>query len=62
MKFFFHGASVTQQSKDDSYFFQLQSFINDEGHSFEIQKKGHGGCHFSDACVLTIGFDVPNNI
>ena len=57
MNFFFHGASVTQQSGASSYFDILSRRI---GSSHNLNKKGYGGCHFNDAGFLTLRTDLPN--
>lgn len=57
MKIFFHGASVTQQGQSDSYLVNLKSLLPAE---FEVISKGYGGCHFSEAGVLTLANDLDN--
>jgi hypothetical protein len=56
-KFFFHGASVTAQSKEDSYIANLRTIMDGEN-SIIISSKGYGGCHFDDAGVLNLINDV----
>jgi hypothetical protein len=56
-KFFFHGASVTQQSKEDSYIYQLRELMVDFA-EISISSKGYGGCHFSPTAILTVIRDV----
>lgn len=58
---FFHGASVTQQDGDSSYFRQLEYLVKDDL-EISISKKGYGGCHLSDAGFLTISSDVGSDI
>ena len=55
MKVFFHGASVTQQGQDDAYIVKLKNLLSTD---IEIISKGYGGCHFSEAGVLTIAEDL----
>jgi len=58
-KISFHGASVTQQSKDDSYIYQLRNSLVDSS-GISISSKGYGGCHFSPTAILTIIRDVSS--
>jgi hypothetical protein len=52
-----HGASVTQQGNESSYFEQLLKVVN-PATSLNLRKKGYGGCHFHDAGFLTIDTDT----
>jgi hypothetical protein len=58
MNFFFHGASVTQQSGQSSYFHLLNEIVNN---AYILSKKGYGGCHFNDAGFLTFRTDIPSD-
>nr|WP_315226314.1 hypothetical protein [uncultured Limnohabitans sp.] len=57
MKILFHGASVTEQSGEGSYFFWLNEALKYEPR-IELYKRGYGGTHFDSACVLTIRDDI----
>jgi len=58
-RIFFHGASVTQQSKEDSYLSQLKRMLVDFP-GISISSKGYGGCHFSPTAILTVIRDVES--
>lgn len=57
MNFFFHGASVTQQTGIASYFHLLSERV---ASSHVLTKKGYGGCHFNDAGFLTLHSDISS--
>jgi len=57
-KVLFHGASVTQQSGEESYFFQLEKSLEHNVIDICIYKKGYGGNHLDDAGLLTIARDL----
>ncbi len=58
MEILFHGASVTQQSGDFSYFNRLlEKFA---GTQYKLRKHGYGGCHLNDACFVTINDDLKD--
>ncbi len=54
MRVLFHGASVTGQGGEDSYFHWLERDLP----QFSLSKRGYGGCHFNDAGFLTIDRDT----
>lgn len=56
----FHGASVTQQGGDGSYFLQLQNKLSGFP-NISIQRKSYGGCHLNDAGFITIDDDTQNH-
>lgn len=53
----FHGASVTEQNHETSYFHQLQ-LLCQRRPDLILRKKGYGGRHLNDAGFLTIGYDT----
>jgi hypothetical protein len=61
LNIFFHGASVTEQGGEESYFYQLNQLIS-KVEFLSIKKKGYGGCHFNDAGFLTIDDDTNIDI
>lgn len=61
MKLFFHGASVTQQSKEDGYLTQLKQKLRLLDPSVQVESRGYGGNHIADAGFLTIARDVSED-
>lgn len=58
MKILFHGASVTEQGNETSYFDYLNKLLEKNRANVLIKKKGYGGCHFNGAALVTIGPDL----
>jgi hypothetical protein len=56
-KIFFHGASVTQQNGESSFFYQLEKIVGKEDY-FSLSKKGYGGCQLDNAGFITIDADT----
>lgn len=52
-----HGASVTQQKFETSYFEQILKLDIHAGR-FNFFRKAYGGCHFDDAGFLTLASDL----
>ena len=57
MNILFHGASVTAQNKEGSFFSILLDLLKDNS-NYVVKKMGYGGTHFNTAGVLTFGDDI----
>jgi hypothetical protein len=54
----FQGASVTYQSNETSYLFQLINICKKKAKFFKIRKRAYGACHINDAGFLNINRDT----
>jgi hypothetical protein len=59
MRIMFHGASVTEQKGDGSYFYWLENAFQ-EVDGVRLSRKGYGGCHFNDAAFVNIASDTSD--
>lgn len=57
----FHGASVTQQSYETSYFYHLVK-LTENDLNITIDRKTYGGCHLNDAGFLNIDSDTSHSV
>jgi hypothetical protein len=56
----FQGASVTYQSNETSYLYQLINICKKKAKFFKIRKRAYGGCHINDAGFLNINSDTAS--
>lgn len=57
MRVFFHGASVTAQKGETSYFHWLEAHYQGRGDT-EVVRKGYGGTHLNEAGFLNLAADT----